>query len=839
MNGILKLTFVIFLKSVVGETDDHSSLEVKYSQGIIVGVRESYNSRQYYAFRGIPYAKPPVGDLRFKEPVGNVSWSGKRKGDTDPPPCPQIVDSKFVGSEDCLYLNIYTPQTGHKAYPVMVFFHGGDFLRGGASDYSPMPILYNDVVLVVLQYRLGILGFLSAEDDILPGNMGLKDQTMALRWVKDNIEAFGGDSSRVTLFGSGSGGTSVHYQILTPYAKGLFTGAIIQSGSALCPGMLRNHYKFVATVLVRKFLCSVDGVPENITYSENLLRCLKDVSTESIATSYRLFLEWQSLPRINVPRVDGDYIPDHPVVLLKEGRYNKVNIIAGFNHHDGSFITSPLYNNPIQWKGFKENFDIVGSLTMGFDEEETPSYLAGISYFRYMTFKNASDTDGIESLTKLYTDRHFGVCIQDMLDLHVRTSGDAENVYLYQLMHKSRTSSCDNTITSVDDQWICHGDEVPFLFDSQFGLSPTEYKNDYSLGSLIVKMWTNFATYWNPTPTDSLGFLWEPFTLGNKKLLLLKPGPSVTNTSICNETILFWHSLATRMNKFLNPDEVGKAVDLGDDKLTEEFDSMPDSEFKTVFYDKEEWTKDQKSLVNKFLTRNQEIDPTDKFTVFVKESVGEIDSMNEDLIYAAGLWSIEIYPRHELYGRSNAMLSNICRMPSSTSNFYRKDQCNLDEARTCKKSTSLQTDVPEELNVYNLIQAGLLKASIVLKGDDEFGEGGDVTRVVDHENLNELVRDYGEHIVEHLKEQKVRNEDLAHFQKLYQMKQKDSLLEEGKDPVASSGGSQTETVVLKNPEIVVDENNPNKKKINYGKLEDFLKEKKTTEVPDLVSSGGN
>ncbi|XP_066964902.1 juvenile hormone esterase-like isoform X1 [Macrobrachium rosenbergii] len=846
MNVLLMVGFIIFLKSVSGET-----LEVKYSQGTIDGVQERYNSREFYAFKGIPYAKPPVGKLRFKDPVGNVKWNGKRKGDSDPPPCPQLVESKFVGSEDCLYLNVYTPQTGQKAYPVMVLLHGGDFLTGAASEYSPLPIMYNDVVLVIPQFRLGILGFLSAEDEILPGNLGLKDQTLALRWVKDNIGAFGGDSSRVTIFGSGSGGASVHYQILTPYAKGLFTGAIIQSGSALCPRMLRKHHAFVTTELTRKFLCCVVDVSENAPNSEHLLRCLKNVSAESLTTSYINFLEWQSLPLHNVPRVDGDYIPDHPAVLLKEGRYNKVNIIAGFNQHDGSLITSPLYSDPVQWKGFKENFISVGPLTMGFDEEEASSYLAGISYLHYMTNKNASEEESAERLTELYTDRHFGVCLQDMLDLHVRTSDNASNVYFYQLMYKGRISSCDNTSTSVDDFWVCHGDDVHYLFDSHFGLSPSEYEDDQSLGSLMVKMWTNFATHQNPTPTDSLGFLWEPYTLKYKKQLELKPGTRLSSTTFYNKTLLFWHSLSTEMNRYLNPDEIGKTLELGGEDKTNDLDNLHEPVFKTILLEKEKWTKDLKSIVNKFLTKTQEVDSADRLGVFEEENARKVDSNVEDLIAAAGLWSIDTHPEFALQSKRQNKLSlgrNTWHWRGesiSTCNLYDNSKYNLDEVRNCGKSVrliqqctkdNLQTDTLEDVNVYNLIQAGLLKASIVLKGYNEFG-GDDVTHIVDKENLKELIRDYGDYVADYLKEQKVNNEDLSQIKELYLMEKKNPVSLH-KD-IVSLKETQAETIVLEKPEVIVDGHYSNKKKINYGKVENFLNRETNKAIPYLVPSGGN
>ncbi|XP_071521203.1 carboxylesterase 1E-like [Panulirus ornatus] len=209
-----------------------STLEVQLSQGSILATREEAGEGTYfYSVKSIPFAKAPVGDLRFKDPVAHGTWLGLRNGTIHPPLCPQVSLKTYLkgemdvtGSEDCLYLNVYTPtllqSPAQAGLPVMVWFHGGGFNSGGTEDYEALPLLTRDIVLVVVQYRLGFLGFLSTEDLVLPGNLGLKDQTLALQWVQDNIHDLGGDPAKVTIFGESAGGASVHYQLLTPKAKG-------------------------------------------------------------------------------------------------------------------------------------------------------------------------------------------------------------------------------------------------------------------------------------------------------------------------------------------------------------------------------------------------------------------------------------------------------------------------------------------------------------------------------------------------------------------------------------------------------------------------------------------
>ncbi|RXG60242.1 Venom carboxylesterase-6, partial [Armadillidium vulgare] len=229
---------------------------------------------------GIPYAEHPVGKLRFKDPVLKL-LDGVLDGTKMPVSCLQtdffdIItdDTKSVtinGREDCLQLNVFTTAPNQQEkLPVMVYIHGGGFISGGATYYHPYYLLNRDIVLVVIQYRLGIFGFLSTEDSVIPGNMGLKDQQLALKWVKENIESFGGDSNKITIFGGSAGGASVNYQILSPGSKGLFRRAILQSGTSLCPwASNKNHRKF-ATEAGREFGCDID--------SEKYLECMQNVN---------------------------------------------------------------------------------------------------------------------------------------------------------------------------------------------------------------------------------------------------------------------------------------------------------------------------------------------------------------------------------------------------------------------------------------------------------------------------------------------------------------------------------------------------------------------------------
>lgn len=171
---------------------------------------------RYFSWKGIPYAEPPVGDRRFRAPVAHAGWSGVWDGSEHGESCPSSGWlSDKTGDEDCLFLNIYTTTLINRK-PVMVWIHGGSF-TGGDGDtlmYGPDFLVMEDVVIVTINYRLGVLGFMSTGDQHAPGNYGMKDMILALQWLRDNILNFGGDPDNVTVFGESAGGVAVHCEFL-------------------------------------------------------------------------------------------------------------------------------------------------------------------------------------------------------------------------------------------------------------------------------------------------------------------------------------------------------------------------------------------------------------------------------------------------------------------------------------------------------------------------------------------------------------------------------------------------------------------------------------------------
>uniref|UniRef100_A0A3B4FEA0 Carboxylic ester hydrolase n=1 Tax=Pundamilia nyererei TaxID=303518 RepID=A0A3B4FEA0_9CICH len=317
-----------------------SDLVVSAKNGKIRGeyVSVKGTERRAKCYLGIPFAQPPVGDRRFSAPRPEEPWEGVRDGTQEPSMCiqdPELVVNvsktmslEFIPpaiSEDCLYLNVYTPAEATKGnkLPVMVWIHGGGLAMGAASQYDGAPLaVYENIVMVIIQYRLGILGFLSTGDEHAQGNWGFLDQLAALRWVQENIEAFGGDPQTVTVAGESAGGISASILTLSPQAKGLFQRAIFQSGVATLGTYTTNHPLSQAQVL--KFECEEFEVAH---------------SDCSIITSVQMKIFLGAV-------VDGEFLTDLAEALLQKHEVLKVPVLMGITNHEFGWILPQSFAVP-------------------------------------------------------------------------------------------------------------------------------------------------------------------------------------------------------------------------------------------------------------------------------------------------------------------------------------------------------------------------------------------------------------------------------------------------------------------------------------------------------------
>jgi para-nitrobenzyl esterase len=311
---------------------------VKVEDGILQGTPEDGLT----VYRGIPFAAPPVGGLRWRAPQPAVKWDGVRQAAKFGPSCVQGRGPSPTGqgpemSEDCLYLNVWTPaRSARDRIPVLVWIYGGGFNAGATSDpnYSGEKLAQKGVVLVSIAYRVGLLGFfahpeLSAKNPHhASGNYGLLDMIAGLQWIQKNIAAFGGDPGKVTIFGESAGGIAVSMLCASPLAKGLFHGAISQSGGSFGPP---RPTTFPGENLKR--LPEAEHAGE--TYARN-------AGASGIADLRKLPAD--KLPAVRGlawPIIDGWAIPDDQYKLYEAKRYNDTPILVGYNSDEGASFSPP------------------------------------------------------------------------------------------------------------------------------------------------------------------------------------------------------------------------------------------------------------------------------------------------------------------------------------------------------------------------------------------------------------------------------------------------------------------------------------------------------------------
>ncbi|XP_047482665.1 venom carboxylesterase-6-like [Penaeus chinensis] len=529
--------------------------------GKISGVKEiSTKGKIFYTYRGIPYAKPPVGELRFRDPVRAERWEGVMDGSRPPPPCLQLAplppsslitgeSSSYTlrGSEDCLYLNVHTPHPYRVSVglPVLVYLHGGGYHGGSGETAPPHALLNEEVVLVVLQYRLGVLGFLSTEDDVIPGNFGLKDQTLGLRWVQRNIANFGGDPRRVTLLGHGAGAASAHLQMLSSKSFGLFSRVILQSGTALCPWALGGAHRQVADYTARLVGCSSD------LGAHHLLQCLQAVPAGKLVYTIAEYFVWMGSPLLVGPRVDGDFLTASPEVLMLEARHREVDLITGITAHEGALLATAIHTNETLRSSIRNNFSLAGVASLEFSQGDATPLDQAHKIFNHYLGGLKLDKDQAGELAKLYGDRHFAVCHDLTAMLHARNARPFKKTFMYELTHRGLSSTLPSEYAFPPaNGWVAHKDDLLYLFPG--GANPVRGREDLRLRDLMTRLWANFAATGNPTPDASLGFTWEAATEFCLRHLALSPSPVMMDDSR-RKTRDFWAGLPTRQNLILQP----------------------------------------------------------------------------------------------------------------------------------------------------------------------------------------------------------------------------------------------------------------------------------------------
>ncbi len=452
---------------------------VRTRSGLVEGTLEAGGVR---AYRGIPYAAPPVGELRWRAPQPVAAWTGTRKATEFGARClqgPVFSDMVFRDqpSEDCLYLNVWTPaRKAGERLPVMVWIYGGGFQAGSTSEprQDGARLARKGVIVVSMNYRLGVFGFLAhpaltAESGHgASGNYGFIDQLAALRWVQDNVAEFGGDPSNVTVFGESAGSFSVSALVASPLAKGLVQRAIGESGayagrSALPPASLADGEKA--------------GAAFATALGAGSLEALRKKPTDDVLQAALKVQPWFA------PIVDGYVLPKDPNQIYAAGEQNKIPLLAGWNADE--VRAGVVLGNPRPTaKGFAE---------------QTRTRFGPAADALLKVYPAGSDAEAVESAAALAGDLFLGYATWKWIELQQR--GGAP-VYRYSFDRKipvAPDTKVNGVPATAADVGARHAGEIEYVFGALDSSPQVPWQPaDRQLSDLMMSYWSNFARSGDP-----------------------------------------------------------------------------------------------------------------------------------------------------------------------------------------------------------------------------------------------------------------------------------------------------------------------------------------------------
>jgi len=494
--------------------------------GVVIGATTNGVSQ----FLGIPYAAPPTGNLRWRPPKRFGFFHGYFLEATQfGSACTQPGG---IGSENCLFLNVFTPQlkSDHdgRGLPVMFWIHGGGFINGSSTPYNPVELVRRGVIVVTINYRLGFLGFLAQSaidaEGHLNGNYGLMDQQFALKWVRRNIAGFGGDPNRVTIFGESAGGQSVYAHLASPAVSGLFRGAIAESGSY---AEFQDYFSNVITLAQGETTGST-SVPSGAAIADSV-GCTNQTASCLRAVPAATMVAQEPFPLY--PFVDGTLLTQTIAAAFVSGQFNQVPVIAGTNHDEYRLFVATGYDlvgNPILTS---TEYDTAVNALWG--STLAPSVLALYPFSSYPfggEALGASGTDGVFSCPARNVDQ----ALSQLVPIYAYEFND-ENAPPPQSAFGGLLTFPLGAYHSAELQYLFPGIDV---FGLQVSLSPEQRK----LSQAMVSYWTQFAKTGNP---NSLGEPpWSPYSTSTDEFQsLIPPTPVVeSNFDAGHLCSMFWNA---------------------------------------------------------------------------------------------------------------------------------------------------------------------------------------------------------------------------------------------------------------------------------------------------------
>ncbi|XP_034652469.1 esterase B1 [Drosophila subobscura] len=489
----------------------YSSMKVKIpvKQGIVVGQQQRLPSGlEYNSFLGVPYAEPPVGSLRFRSPVPQERFEQheldcSRERDVSHQRDPFIAE--VAGSENCLFLNVYAPKGKRSAspLPVMVWIHGGGYLVGnGNSDFHfPAKLMEQEVIVVTLNYRLGALGFLSLPEEGIYGNMGLKDQRMALQWLQENIASFNGDPSNVTLFGESAGAASVHLHTYARHANKLFHKAIMQSGT----GNMEWVFQQDAAYKTRR-LAELLGGGDFGGNTKALLAFLQSEKVKPVgilantmkvltADERRRHLPFAFKPVLEAASSPDSFIDQNILDLMHtKDHVGKMPMIMGYNSAEGLAMISRA---KLKLEDYEEDLARTVPRDLVPDPQAPEAQQAAADIRKFYFNGQTLTMQHLNSMVDLFSDYHFSMDMQRAAEIHVNSQTQSP-LYFYRLDYVGGRNIYKKIFQNEDLRGVAHADDICYLFQMAGDETPME-KDDALVSEKIAQMWANFARHGKPS----------------------------------------------------------------------------------------------------------------------------------------------------------------------------------------------------------------------------------------------------------------------------------------------------------------------------------------------------
>lgn len=447
------------------------------------------------AWYSIPYAKPPVGDLRFRHPRPIDRWHSVKDTTALPNACWQTVDDFFGNfegstmwnantpmSEDCLYLSVVVPKPRPTNVPVVVWVYGGGFYSGTSTlDVYDYRIFADDqnVIVVAPHYRIANLGFMYLGTPDVPGNTGLFDQLLAFHWIHDNIAYFGGNPNNITLMGESAGAASISMHLLSPLSQNLFSQAIMESGSATVPWGIISKKE---NMLRAQRLAEAVDCPTDLDNVDSVIECLRSRNASELVNN-EVSNGVTDFPF--VPIIDGAFFDELPIDALRNGNFKKTNILMGSNTEEGYWFI--MYFLPNLFRR-EENISInrrefemsVRQLFPYFNELILQSIM-----FEYTDWLDPEDgAKNRNALDKMVGDYHFTCNVNEFANFY---SAAGNNVYMYYFKHRSTGNKWPSWMGTL------HGDEISFLFGQPLNPKYRHYTEaEQDLSRRMMTYWGNF-----------------------------------------------------------------------------------------------------------------------------------------------------------------------------------------------------------------------------------------------------------------------------------------------------------------------------------------------------------